>query len=216
MALQLTEGETIDMYEINSDGYVVPAGSQGTIYETPQIEKNEKGANKLVKIGDANSDFNLKFSTNVSYKGFSFYMLWDWKQGGDIYNKTAQWLTRDNRSAIMDQYGKEEYEKKTTTYYKTFYATNEMADYWVEDGTYVKLREVSLYYNLDKKYLDKLGFIKGVKIGFIGRNLLTFTDYSGYDPEVQTRTASGSQYFAYDFMGYPNFRSYSGSLEIKF
>ena len=216
MALQLPEGETIDMYEVNSDGYVVPAGSQGTIYETPILEQDAEGTNKLVKIGDSNSDFNLKLSTNVSYKGFSFYMLWDYKQGGDIYNKTAQWLTRDNRSAMMDQYGKPENEKKTTTYYKTFYAINEMADYWVEDGTYVKLREVSLYYNLDKKYLDKLGFIKGIKIGFIGRNLLTITDYSGYDPEVQTQTATGSQFFAYDFMGYPNFRSYSGSLEIKF
>jgi TonB-linked SusC/RagA family outer membrane protein len=216
MALQLPEGETIDMYEINSDGYVVPAGSQGTIYETPVIEQDETGTNKLVKIGDANAAFNLKLSTNVSYKGFSFYMLWDYKQGGDVYNKTAQWLTRDNRSAMMDQYGKAENEKKTTTYYKTFYAVNEMADYWVEDGTYVKLREVSVYYNLDKKYLDKLGFIKGIKIGLIGRNLLTISDYSGYDPEVQTRTETGSQYFAYDFMGYPNFRSYSGSLEIKF
>jgi len=57
-------------------------------------------------------------------------------------------------------------------------------------------------------------FIKGIKIGVVGRNLLTFTEYTGYDPEVQTR--SSSQFYAYDFMGYPNFRSYSGSLEIKF
>jgi hypothetical protein len=145
-------------------------------------------------------------------------MLWDWKNGGDIYNKTNQWLTRDNRSVMMDQYGKAENEKKTVAYYQQFYFTNEMNDFWVEDGSYLKLREASIYYNLGTEQLSKLfgGLVKGVKVGFIGRNLLTFTNYSGYDPEVQTNTLSGAQSFAYDFMGYPNYRSFSGSLEIKF
>lgn len=215
---QLGAGESIDDWEINSDGYVVPKGSQGTIYEIPQKELNADGTSKMVKIGDANPDFNLKFTTNVSWKNFQFYMLWDWKQGGDVYNKTAQWLTRDNRWSEMDQAGKAPIEKKTTTYYKAFYDINDMNDYWVEDGTYLKLREVSLYYTLKKKDLENLlgGFIKGVKVGFIARNVLTFTNYSGYDPEVQTSTSSGSQFFAYDFMGYPNFRSFAGSLELKF
>ena len=205
-------------YEVNSDGYVVPKGSQGTIFEIPQMELNADGSPKITKIGDANPDFNLKFTTNVSWKNFQFYMLWDWKQGGDVYNKTAQWLTRDNRWAEMDQSGKAANEKKTVAYYKAFYAVNDMNDYWVEDGTYLKLREVSLYYTLKKKDLENLlgGFIKGVKVGFIARNLLTFTNYSGYDPEVQTSTSGGSQFFAYDFMGYPNYRSFSGSLELKF
>jgi hypothetical protein len=218
MAAQLPDGETIDMYEINSDGYVVPAGSQGTDYEIPVVLKDENGQNAVVKIGDGTPDFNLKLTSTLKYKNFSFYMLWDWKQGGDIYNKTAQWLSRDNRWAEMDQYGKPEYEKKTVAYYKAFYFVNEMNDFWVEDGTYLKLRELSLYYTLKKSALENVlgGFIKGIKIGFIGRNLLTFTNYTGYDPEVQTWTSTGSQYYPYDFAGYPNYRTFSGSLELKF
>jgi TonB-linked SusC/RagA family outer membrane protein len=206
MSKQLATGESIDNYEINSDGYVIQTGTQGTNYELPVVLK-ENGVNKLVKIGNSYPKFNLKFTTNFNYKDIQFYMLWDWKNGGDIYNKTNQWLTRDNRSVMMDQYGKAENEKKTVAYYQQFYFTNEMNDFWVEDGSYLKLREASIYYNLGTEQLSKL---------FGGRNLLTFTNYSGYDPEVQTNTLSGAQSFAYDFMGYPNYRSFSGSLEIKF
>ncbi|MBN1143602.1 MAG: hypothetical protein JXA72_04240, partial [Bacteroidales bacterium] len=217
MEKQLAAGETIADYELNSDGYVIPRGTQGTNYEIPVVER-EDGQNKLVKIGSSYPKFNLKFNTNFNWKDIQLYMLWDWKNGGDIYNKTNQWLTRDNRSAMMDQYGKAENEKKTVAYYQQFYFTNEMNDYWVEDGSYLKLREVSIYYNLGANKLNKFmgGLVKGVKVGVIGRNLLTITNYSGYDPEVQTNTESGAQSFAYDFMGYPNFRSFSASLEIKF
>jgi len=217
MAKQLPTGKTINDYEVNSDGYVVPRGSQGTVYEIPVLE-TEEGVNKLVKIGESTPDFNLKLTTNLNYKDFQLYMLWDWKQGGDIYNKSNQWLTRDNRSGIMDQYGKPENAKKTVSYYQQLYYINEFNDYWVESGTYLKLRELSLYYNVSTLHLNKIfgGFLKGVKVGFIGRNLLTITNYSGYDPEVQTNTESGTQNFAYDFMGYPNFRSFSGSIEVKF
>jgi TonB-linked SusC/RagA family outer membrane protein len=210
--------DEIENYEINSDGYVVPAGSQGTNQEIPVMQKDEDGANELVEIGSGTPDFNLKLVSNLRWKGFTFYMLWDWKNGGDVYNKTAQWLSRDNRWAEMDQTGKPENEKKTVAYYKAFYAINEMADYWVEDAGYLKLRETSLYYNIGSDKLSGVfnGFIKGIKIGVIGRNLLTFTKYSGYDPEVQTWTDNGAQYFPYDFAGYPNYRTFSGSIEFKF
>ena len=133
-----------------------------------------------------------------------------------IYNKTAQWLTRDDRHGMMDQAGKLANEKKTIDYYKVFYDVNDQNDFWVEDGTYVKLRELSLSYNLSQKALSNasLGFFKGVKLSLIGRNLLTFTNYSGFDPEVGT--TNGTQIYSYDFMGYPNFRSFSASLELKF
>ena len=170
----------------------------------------------FTKIGDSNSDFKMGASSTLRYKAISLYFLFDWKQGGDIYNKTAQWLTRDDRHGMMDQTGKPENEKKALDYYKAFYDVNDFNDFWVEDGTYVKLRELSLSYNMSGKTLGSFanGFVKGLKLSLIGRNLLTFTNYTGFDPEVGT--TNGTQIWAYDFMGYPNFRSYSASLELKF
>ena len=158
----------------------------------------------------------MGFASTLNYKAFTLYFLFDWKQGGDIYNKTAQWLTRDDRHGMMDQAGKPENEKKTIDYYKAFYDVNDFNDFWIEDGTYVKLRELSLSYTMPKSTLSKFasGFIKDAKLSVIGRNLLTFTNYTGFDPEVGT--TNGTQIYAYDFMGYPNFRSFSASLELKF
>jgi hypothetical protein len=207
---------TMSDYTINADGFVIPLGTEGTIDEAAIKQLDEEGNLAFVKIGDTNPDFIMGFSSTLMYKSLSLYFLFDWKQGGDIYNKTAQWLTRDDRHGMMDQAGKPENEKKTLDYYKAFYDVNNFNDFWIEDGTYVKLREVSLSLNLRKQDLNKfsMGFMKGIKISLIGRNLLTFTNYSGFDPEVGT--TDGTQIYAYDFMGYPNFRSYSASVELKF
>ena len=140
-------------------------------------------------------------------------MLWHWKQGGDIYNYTKQNLFLDKRAGVFDQSSKEEYQKKTVDYYYTFYDAFQANSFFVEDGTYMKLREFAIYYDFGA-FKTKLNFIKGGKIGILGRNLLTFTKYSGWDPEV----ASGSDRtnFIVDIFNYPNYRTYSVSLELKF
>ncbi|MFW6290148.1 MAG: hypothetical protein ACOC0R_04190, partial [Mariniphaga sp.] len=207
-------GGDLNDYTINSDGYVIPAGTEGTLLELPVKQLDEEGKLGFVKIGDTNPDFKLGISNTFTFKSLSLYVLVDWKQGGDVYNKTAQWLTRDDRHGMMDQAGKPENQKKTIDYYKAFYDVNDFNDFWVEDGTYVKIREASLSLNLKPSDQATAGFFKGARISLIGRNLYTFTNYSGFDPEVGT--TDGTQIYAYDFMGYPNFRSLSASIELKF
>ncbi|MDR9418871.1 SusC/RagA family TonB-linked outer membrane protein [Gracilimonas sp.] len=213
MAEQLADGETIDDYEINSDGYVIPAGTEGTVDETPIKLKDEFGDDAFVQIGSGRPDWTAGVSNTFRYKGFSAYVLLDIKQGGDVYNRKSQWLTRDSRNGIMDQAGKPEDQKKAYDYYQAFYDVNTNNAYWVEDAGYVKLREVSLSYDFSQEQLATLtgGALKGATISAIGRNLLTFTDYSGYDPEV------GSIRTPYDGTGtYPNFRNMALSLSLKF
>lgn len=207
---------TVDDYTVNADGFVIPKGTEGTIQEKPIKMLDENGKVAFTKIGDANPDFKLGISNTLTYKNVTLYFLFDWKQGGDIYNKSAQWLTRDDRHVMMDQAGKEPNQKKTIDYYKAFYDVNEQNDFWVEDGTYVKLRELSLAYNMPSNAMKSVtgGLVKNARISVMGRNLLTLTKYSGFDPEVGT--TNGTQIFAYDFMGYPNFRSFSASLELNF
>jgi TonB-linked SusC/RagA family outer membrane protein len=207
---------TVADYTINADGFVIPIGTEGTSSELPVKQLDENGKLAFIKIGDSNPDFKMGFASTLNYKAITLYFLFDWKQGGDIYNKTAQWLTRDDRHGMMDQAGKPENEKKTIEYYKAFYDVNDFNDFWIEDGTYLKLRELSLSYTMPKNTLTKFasGFVKDARLSLIGRNLLTLTNYTGFDPEVGT--TNGTQIYAYDFMGYPNFRSFSASLELKF
>ncbi|MDZ4204035.1 MAG: SusC/RagA family TonB-linked outer membrane protein [Bacteroidales bacterium] len=216
MSKQLPDGKTINDYLVNSEGYVILRGTEGTVNELPIKVLDENGDILYGRIGNTTPDFKFGLSSTANYKGVGLYMLWEWKQGGDIYNRSAQWLTRDDRHGMMDQAGKPDNEKKAIQYYKVFYDINNVNSFWVEDATFVKLRELALYYDLPQKYYSGFakGAFKGIRVGLVGRNLLTFTKYSGYDPEVQT--TDDTQYFFYDFMGYPNYRTFSGSLEFKF
>jgi hypothetical protein len=86
----------------------------------------------------------------------------------------------------------------------------------VEDGTFLKLREVAINYTLNRRQLGVLGnSVDRIRVGIIGRNLLTFTKYSGYDPEVAGLSGDASNY-RFDGFNYPNFRTFTGVIEIAF
>jgi TonB-linked SusC/RagA family outer membrane protein len=206
-----TAQQAADDYVINSDGYVVLASAIGTVDEKAIIVEDEDGGILFV-LGNSTPDFNLALNSTFNWKGVQLYFLIDWKQGGDIYNLTTQWMLRELRGGIVDQTNVPAAEKKPALYYANFYNIAAPTDYFVEDGGYVKLRELAISYTLPTSILGNV--FKGVKVGFIGRNLFTLTKYSGYDPEVASR--SGDQYFGYDGYGYPNFTTLSGSLELKF
>ena len=210
---------TINDFTLNGDGYVIQKGTEGTILEKITILRDEDGNAHNVVIGDANPDFNMTLSNNINYKGFSLYVLLDWKEGGDIYNLTNQWNYRDYVAADQDQYGKPENEKKAFDYYQSIYNVASYSSHFVEDGTYVKVRELSLYYSVNKEFLGNIlnGFLKEFRLGFIGRNLHTFTNYSGMDPEIgTTEGSSDATISAWDEFNYPNYRTLSGSIQIKF
>ncbi len=218
MSKQLPTGKSIEDYVVNSDGVVVEKATIGTENESPQLLKNADGSLYLGSIGSQTPDFKLGLSNTITYKGFTFYTLFDWKSGGDIYNKTGQWLTRDDRHAMVDQRNKAQADKKHVNYYQGLYNVSKPTDFWVEDGSYVKLREASLFYTLGEEQMANIsnGFFKSLRVGITGKNLLTFTKYSGWDPEVQSYGSATKQYFSYDYAAYPLFSSYSLSLTLKF
>jgi len=218
MEAQLDDGDDIANYSVNSDGIVVETSTIGTVDEAATIEVDEEGTAVKQQIGNQNPDFFMGLTSNLSYKNFNFYMLWDYRHGGDIYNRNVQWNVIAGRSAIVDQAGKAESEKKTTDYYQSLYAVNDMMDFWVEDGTFLKLREISLSYTLKQAQLENLfgGFFKECKLSAIGRNVLTFTKYSGWDPEVQKYDSDTKQYYSVDYGVYPNSSAYSFSVQLKF
>ena len=216
MEAQLPTGQSINDYALNSDGFVIKAGSEGTTNEAAILwDEDGNGVADITKIGDGNPDFNLGLSSTFSWKNIQLYALFDFKNGGDVYNYTHQYTFRDNRAIEFDQFEKAEEEKKTINYYATFYHHTALNSYFIENASYLKLRELSLFYSLSAKNLGALGkHISLIRIGGIAHNLYTLTNYTGYDPEV----ASGSDItnFPFDSFGYPNYRTYKVSLEINF
>ncbi|MBA3890598.1 MAG: hypothetical protein H0X64_08705 [Gemmatimonadaceae bacterium] len=88
--------------------------------------------------------------------------------------------------------------------------------HFVEDGSFVKLRELSVGYTVSPNLMERAGlnrYANGVKLALIGRNLFTWTNYSGFDPDI----TSGSDFnFKIDGFSYPNFRQFTGRVEVTF
>jgi len=216
-SLEQVSQEEREKYTINSDGYVIQKGTEGTMLESPLKLRDEDGVPKQVQIGNTNADFNLGFANTFKYKGLTLYTLIDWKNGGDVYNRTRQWLYRDHRAGEVDQSGKAPNEKKAYDYYSNLYNVNRITSEFVEDASYVKIREAAIYYNFNVSN----SIVKEIKVGLIGRNLYTLTDYTGYDPEVAMPKYAesgvpGSSYYKMDAYSYPNHTSISASLTVKF
>jgi len=218
-----------DSVIVNEDGYVVRKSTYHTANEKFLTYVNKAGE-PIVKIGDVNPDFNASFTSNVRFKSFTAYVLVDWVQGGSIYNGTRQWPFFEYRDRLYDQVSRPEVNcggnpdphcpystgKKPIAYYQGLYNGINPIDYFVESGTYVKIKELNVSYTIGRGTLEKLGWgVNSLRIGVIGRNLFTFTKYSGYDPEVAG--LSGDPYsFRFDGFSYPNFRTFTGFMEINF
>jgi outer membrane receptor protein involved in Fe transport len=201
-------------YVINEDGYVVLASKYHTPGEVPIPLLDDSGQLASVVIGDVNPDFQLGIYNTFSWGNLSASILLDWKQGGDIYNNTRQNLYETPRHGDVDQSDRPLEARKPVAYYQALYATNSSSGHFVEDGSYLKLREVSLNYRLKAASLGKVGdVIEQITIGLTGRNLFTITGYSGFDPEVGVSDAS---LFPYDNFSYPNFRKLTARLELTF
>lgn len=131
--------------------------------------------------GNAEADFNLGWINSMEFGNFDFSMVWHWKKGGDGVNlSTLLWdlagTTWDYEDKTLDPAG-----EMGNGDYRTsqWFAGN--AGPWIEDASYIRLREIGLYYNIPKTSLK--GFAD-LRIGVSGRNLINIFDYNSYDPEV--------------------------------
>ncbi len=239
-ASQLPSGaqDKASEFQVNDDGYLVWVGSGnswqdgitkqlwgtstnigGATYNWGRpIQYKDETGNALHQMGSSVPDFSYSFNGNFRFQGLSVFALFDGQSGGHIYNHTRQWAARDDGSSDNDQYGKSDATKKPTVYYRDFYHVNAPNSWYVEDGTFLKLRELAVKYDL-ASLVDLRGVgINGLKLGIVGRNLITWTDYKGYDPEVgRTGGQTGSAVNArVDSYTYPNYRTFSFTLDMDF
>jgi hypothetical protein len=199
-------------YSVNPLGYLIKTSAPGALIK--YIGKD--GSDQQV-IGNVNPKFNWGLANNFHWGNFSVYALFDGQHGGQIYNFTKQWMFQDLRSGDMDMAGKPADQKVPfSVFTQSLYNGLVASDYFVEDGSYVKAREVSVSYTLPIRVLQAAGLNRlasGVKIAFIGRNLYTWTKYTGFDPDV---TAGGDFNFRVDGFRYPTFRTFTGQVELTF
>jgi hypothetical protein len=127
---------------------------------------------------------------------FTLSTLLDWQQGSKIINLTQNYF--DANGSAPDQAAAQK---------RLMALDSGDPRPYIEDGTFVKVREVSIAYNLPKRLVSQLGSLKALQVSLSGRNLLTFTHYTGLDPEVSN---FGSQSISrnYDVTPFPPSRTF--------
>ncbi len=219
-------GRVGDMY---GTGFVKIDGK--TLYDDNGLPVKDP---ELRLLGNYNPDFAVGFNNKFSYKGFVMNILLDWRNGGTIVSRTK---ALGNTSGVLKETvaGRQEgiigegvvnsgtdenpvYVPNTTripagTYYNQIFnrGNEESALY---DASYVKLRQLSLYYSLNKQFTKSIGF-QDIKVGFIGSNLLLFTENPHVDPELNASQGRNIVY-GVDDMSYPSTRSFGFSIKTKF
>lgn len=138
------------------------------------------GANTLPdgtfeKLGDETPDFQIGWTNDVRYGNWTLSWLLDMKEGGDVINLTKLLSDLGGTTADLD----------SNPGRVGAWASGDTRP-WIEDGSYVKLRELKLQYSLGSGILKNLvyGKLSHVDFSIQGRNLKTWTDYTSYDPEV--------------------------------
>ncbi|MCL6273832.1 SusC/RagA family TonB-linked outer membrane protein [Muricauda sp. 2012CJ35-5] len=220
--LVINEGLNLPLtdFSVNEFGHVIVTANEdqpGLVNAGGEqaIRKWDADTNQLAVdfIGDTNPDFIMGIRNTFTYKNLRLYTLIDIQSGGDVYNYTRQFLYFNDRHADLDDFGAAGQQSSYANASSTIYNGAAPIDYFVEDASFTKLREVSLTYTLDKNVFGPKIPIDNVQFTLSGRNLYTWTDYSGYDPEV---ALSGSPIFRMDEFSFPNFRTYAASIQITF
>lgn len=169
-------------------------------------------------IGDPNPDFTYNLQSKLSYKNFDFGFMFQGVSGGDIFNVNL--TSAGNSFYFGENQLKEVYSNHWSAanpnpnakYPKISTKTTFSAsDRFIEDGSFLRLKNVQLGYNFS---LFNSG-IKG-KLYVSAQNLLTLTDYSWYDPEVNTRGGNTSFSNGIDNLGYPTPKTYTIGASLQF
>ncbi|MCK8520797.1 TonB-dependent receptor [Aquimarina sp. D1M17] len=175
-------------------------------------------------IGNPHPDFTYGINFDASYKNFDVSMLFQGSQGNDIYNLTKFWTDFSNfEGARSIDYIENSWTPTNTN--GTLPAFTLSGDesvgssYYIEDGSYVRLKNIVIGYTLGEKISSKLKLDK-VRIFLQGKNLLTITDYSGLDPEINLSNYTNQQQanleIGVDRGAYPVSRSVNMGVNVSF
>jgi TonB-dependent starch-binding outer membrane protein SusC len=180
-------------------------------------------------IGNPNPKFTYGFTINLEYKGFDLNCFFSGSYGNDIFNNnkngwynstgTGNWIpdaANAYRAPVYDKTGiMIDPGNTTSNQFRLFGSTQDnyrISDWYVEDGSYLRLKSAQFGYTLPDKLTKKYG-IERVRIYVGGSNLFTWTKYKGLDPEIGGNDPTK---FGIDYGVYPQAKMYSVGLNLSF
>lgn len=196
----------------------------------PLAGQQGEGSGELHIVGNTMPDFRMTWNNTIQYKRLTLYALLDGTFGQYVYNQGKQWDLLDLKQSDFDQAGKSVETAKPIGYTWRvgpaeagqgsggFYDMLGPNNYSTELASFAKIREASITYRIGA--LPRMG--GDWTVGLIGRNLATFTNYTGYDPETgqcssNSSCVTGSALInGVDYGSYPTLRRFTVTLSTRF
>lgn len=201
-----------------TDGTVIQPGAQpGDIRFVDHNQDGQITNDDKQVLGDPWSDLEIGLNSSVSYENFELTMTWFSALGGTVYSGARSLMGRfDDNSNYLSGIQPWTPENPNTNTPRAFYGTTLNSrgdtDRWLEDGSFLRLKFVSLAYHIPESVMEKIGFATGT-VSVSAQNLLTFTKYSGLDPEFRGPTIYER---GFDHGAFPNLRTVFLGLNFGF
>ncbi|GAA4813929.1 TonB-dependent receptor [Litoribaculum gwangyangense] len=172
----------------------------------------------ITTVGDGNPDFIWGWNWDVSFKNWNLNFLMTGSQGNDIYN-----LQRGRLMAL----GAQQFHAVHGDYRNRWTPTNPsnipsgrdgteiLSSQFIEDGSFIAMKNIALSYNVDNEFLNKIG-LDAIRVYASVENLFILTDYSGFDPEATASVSNSDADVGIDYNTYPLNRSFTFGLNVKF
>jgi TonB-linked SusC/RagA family outer membrane protein len=169
-------------------------------------------------IGNPHPDLIYGFNLGATYKGFDFTAFFQGTIGNDIWNGLKSLATVGNSNALADAYTQAWTKEGDNASYPKITTTNNNNNYrasswWVEKGSYLRVQNVQLGYNVPPAFLQRLKILRTCRFYISGQNLFTFTKYKGLDPEIGSNNALN---LGYDAIRYPSSRTILAGINAQF
>lgn len=218
--------------QTRSDGSAFIAEAQRGNYELVQgrvVNKNTKAiffSDEASSLGDPNPKLTTSLINSFSYKDIvSFGFQFDIISGSHLYNQTNEWMYRDG---ISSDFQKPVTINGQTAAYTAYYASayyalgetargvgnNVTKDFFYEDASFTRLRNVTL--GIDFSKIATAKWLKKCQLVLSGRNLMTFTKYSGMDPEISSGASNSAFDRGIDHSTIPNLKTYQATINFGF
>jgi len=175
--------------------------------------------NDRVVIGNPHPDFTFGFQNSFKYKDFDLSIFLQGSYGNDVFNGVNRLLTAGNRTftnqapSVLDFWSVDNPNASSPRLARNDTRNIEISDRYIEDGSYLRIQNVTLGYNLNSEITDKIGL--NLRVYGSIQNLYTFTKYSGYDPEIgsfnQNPLLKGI-----DAGRYPSPRTFTFGVNVEF
>lgn len=234
-SLGLIYGYEFDGIYQSSDFYVTPTGNYvlkegitnnaryGTLEPGVVKYKDQDGdgvitTNDRTVIGNTLPKWYGGITNNFTFKGVDFSFMFQFNYGNDVYNATRLYATqtrsgrRNFLAEVADRWSPTNASNLVPKY--DGYITNDVYSRFVEDGSFLRLKNVTLGYTLPAKWTKKF-YVSKLRVYASGQNLFCLDNYSGYDPEVST-AASNPMTPGLDWGAYPKSRIFTIGAEIQF